>query len=327
MKAEQIKNLVNFWIRKYSDTYAKPLVVYMYPADKSLNLSKGLALIRFLTLQELRAVYSALKFNNSSLLNERKDVIKVGISYDKRQTGELFWVGCTLRNIPKIRVDQLRQALSHEKMQEAQIKTDIEFPPYLKHMKPTEIEKVPYRLKNILKPVCIKDQWCSIVQVQDIEEAERFCKIWDSFYANQNQIKVDIHPFSYRKRPRNKMSKHPIFKDFFTEPPEPQKNDLENSILAIQRAEVEKKTQKEKTPERILPKEKVVKSVSAKTKSPIEIKQNESLSALAALVQISSEPPKENGISPEPKKRDQKSNEKAEVKQDQLEKKLNDEAL
>lgn len=76
---------------------------------------------------------------------------------------------------------------------------------------------VPYHITDIAEPVKVKDQYCTVLTVPDIEEAERICLKWDHIIVNdkQQRLKAHIHPYSYRRRPTDKVSIHPLFKDRF----------------------------------------------------------------------------------------------------------------
>ena len=54
-----------------------------------------------------------------------------------------------------------------------------------------------------------------MLTVPDIEEAERICLKWDQRIVNEakkQRLKVHLHPYSYRRRPADKLSLHPMFK-------------------------------------------------------------------------------------------------------------------
>lgn len=44
---------------------------------------------------------------------------------------------------------------------------------------------------------CIKGQFCMLVTLEDIQEAERFCRTWNKFKISQTRkLKAHIHPYS-----------------------------------------------------------------------------------------------------------------------------------
>jgi hypothetical protein len=62
----------------------------------------------------------------------------------------------------------------------------------------------------------IRNLTCAVVRLDDIEDAEELCRTWDEYeFSKTNRLKVDIHPYSYRKRPVHKLSFHPIFKEIY----------------------------------------------------------------------------------------------------------------
>ena len=53
------------------------------------------------------------------------------------------------------------------------------------HYSPRQIiDATPYHITSISEPVKIKDQFCSVITVPDIEEAERICLRWDGMEVN-----------------------------------------------------------------------------------------------------------------------------------------------
>ena len=57
---------------------------------------------------------------------------------------------------------------------------------------------------------------CTILTVPDIEDAERICLTWNQHVLNERQrLKAHVHPYSFRKRPKEKLSIHPVFKDIY----------------------------------------------------------------------------------------------------------------
>ena len=46
------------------------------------------------------------------------------------------------------------------------------------------VDNVPYHILEISEPVKIKDQFCTVVTVPDIEEAERISLKWDGMEVN-----------------------------------------------------------------------------------------------------------------------------------------------
>ena len=88
------------------------------------------------------------------------------------------------------------------------------------HCNPGE---VPYKVLNIEKPIRIRDQICTVLTVPDIEDAERICLTWNEHVLNENQtLKANIHPYSFRKRPMEKLSIHTIFKNYYDPKLKPQ---------------------------------------------------------------------------------------------------------
>lgn len=56
----------------------------------------------------------------------------------------------------------------------------------------------------------------------DIEDAERLCVAWNNFkFSDINYLRVHLHPYCCRKRPTNKLSIHPVFKNNFQGDPIP----------------------------------------------------------------------------------------------------------
>ena len=77
------------------------------------------------------------------------------------------------------------------------------------------VDHLPYRILDVAEPVKIKEQLCTVLTVPDIEDAERICLKWHQLEVNnaQHKLKANIHPYSFRKRPTDKLSIHPLFKD------------------------------------------------------------------------------------------------------------------
>ena len=46
------------------------------------------------------------------------------------------------------------------------------------------IGNVPYRITDLVEPVKIKEQYCTVLTVPDIEEAERICLKWNHMIVN-----------------------------------------------------------------------------------------------------------------------------------------------
>ena len=55
----------------------------------------------------------------------------------------------------------------------------------------------------------IKEQYCCVARVKDIENAEKLCRAWNNF---NNTMKVHIHPYSYTMRENPEQSSHLIFR-------------------------------------------------------------------------------------------------------------------
>lgn len=68
---------------------------------------------------------------------------------------------------------------------------------------------------NVLQadvPLMIKGQKCGIIQLPDIEEAEKFCAKWNVFRFNQvKKLEAHIHPYSNPVRLHPEKSHHQIF--------------------------------------------------------------------------------------------------------------------
>jgi hypothetical protein len=100
------------------------------------------------------------------------------------------WVGVVLRNLPLKAVP-------------AQIIDKLE-------------KNLDLKILSCSKVVQVNEKCCAVVRLTDIEDAERLCLTWNNFkFTDVNRLKVNIHPYSYRKRPTNKLSHHPMFKHIF----------------------------------------------------------------------------------------------------------------
>lgn len=76
-----------------------------------------------------------------------------------------------------------------------------------------------YQILNISKVTRVREQVCAVLKVPDIEDAELICHTWNNFKHGDNQkLKANVHSFSYRKRPRNKPSRHPLFQHLYVVP-------------------------------------------------------------------------------------------------------------
>jgi len=68
------------------------------------------------------------------------------------------------------------------------------------------------KIIGVAEKMEIKKQFCTVVQVEDIEDAERVALYWNGFKFSQSHVmNATVHPFSYRKRPVTKMSRHALF--------------------------------------------------------------------------------------------------------------------
>jgi hypothetical protein len=68
----------------------------------------------------------------------------------------------------------------------------------------------------VVQKIEIKKQFCTIVEVEDIEAAERVCLHWNNFlFSKGHHLKANIHPFSYRKRPACRKSRHQLFESIY----------------------------------------------------------------------------------------------------------------
>jgi hypothetical protein len=65
-----------------------------------------------------------------------------------------------------------------------------------------------------------------------MEDAERLCVEWNgSKVSENNYLKVNLHPFSYRKRPIHKKSHHSIFHDLYI--PKEDEPELPKPVIPI----------------------------------------------------------------------------------------------
>lgn len=48
-------------------------------------------------------------------------------------------------------------------------------------------DNMPYHILDVGEPVKVKDQYCAVLTVTDIEEAERICLKWDHIIVNDKQ--------------------------------------------------------------------------------------------------------------------------------------------
>ena len=88
--------------------------------------------------------------------------------------------------------------------------------------------EAPYKVLSIEKPTKIRDQICTVLTVPDIEDAERICLTWNEHVLNEKQtLKASIHPYSFRKRPVEKLSIHTIFKNYYNPDLKPQIKKIE----------------------------------------------------------------------------------------------------
>jgi hypothetical protein len=75
-----------------------------------------------------------------------------------------------------------------------------------------------FGILNCSPVMTINEKQCAVLTVQDIEEAERLCLTWHAKKATENNyLKVNVHPYSYRKRPAHKKSHLPLFDSLFVE--------------------------------------------------------------------------------------------------------------
>jgi hypothetical protein len=75
-----------------------------------------------------------------------------------------------------------------------------------------------FGILNCSTVMTINEKQCAVLTVQDIEEAERLCLTWHAKKATENNyLKVNVHPYSYRKRPAHKKSHLPLFDSLFVE--------------------------------------------------------------------------------------------------------------
>jgi hypothetical protein len=143
------------------------------------------------------------------------------LAYDERCLGEKHWVGVILRDLPlNAREDGIRNKLSKPDTSELerinQITRDSRDESLASHK---SIQDEPhYKILNINGPEVVRNQMCCVVEVEDIEDAEKMCLIWNKHQIDRNQwLKVHIHPYSYRLRPKDKLSIHAIFKSKYNE--------------------------------------------------------------------------------------------------------------
>lgn len=100
-------------------------------------------------------------------------------------------------------------------------------------MKKDEADLIPpisIKIMHVSEKVEIKKQYCTVVQLKDIEEAERLALHWNGYQFQKNsgvQLKATVHPFSYRKRPVTKQSRHTLFKNVYNP-------NLDDSLKAAQ---------------------------------------------------------------------------------------------
>ena len=78
----------------------------------------------------------------------------------------------------------------------------------------------------------INEKNCAVLTIADIEDAERLCVEWNgSKVSENNYLKVNLHPFSYRKRPIHKKSHHSIFHDLYI--PKEEEPELPKPVISI----------------------------------------------------------------------------------------------
>jgi hypothetical protein len=62
------------------------------------------------------------------------------------------------------------------------------------------------------QPITLKNFRCGLLQLEDIEQAERFCRRWNNFSFNeQKKLKAHIHPMSHLIRKEESKSDHFLF--------------------------------------------------------------------------------------------------------------------
>lgn len=77
-------------------------------------------------------------------------------------------------------------------------------------------ERVSLQILECSKVCLVNDKNCAIIRLFDIEDAERLCIEWNNYKFNEhNKLKAHIHPYSYLKRPKSKVSLHPMFKSIY----------------------------------------------------------------------------------------------------------------
>jgi len=120
-------------------------------------------------------MYKILRNSSKSILNEAKQPIRFGMAYDSRCLGETGWVGVILRNLP---LNATSSGILGNFVKAAQENLQD-------YKRESLIEQVPYRIVDLVEPVKIKEQFCTVLTVPDIEEAERICLRWDQVVVNE----------------------------------------------------------------------------------------------------------------------------------------------
>ena len=88
------------------------------------------------------------------LFNTQNQPITVNYAFDKRLNPAESWVGIVLRNLPPdVPTETMRKNLLGS-------------------------ANCGFKIVSIDTPMLIKGQNCAVVKVEDIEQAEKFCKKW-----------------------------------------------------------------------------------------------------------------------------------------------------
>jgi hypothetical protein len=153
--------------------------------SKDDDQSDKIAYIEFESVQMARSIRSY--FVTRTAKNSHGKPIVVTWGFDRSLCPTSHWVCVILRNIPP----------------DCQVETLYR-----------NCTKNGEKVKHITKPQLIRSQFCCLVIMQNIEDAEKLCKRLNNFQLTQiKKLRAHIHPMSNLRREEMGMSHHKIFSE------------------------------------------------------------------------------------------------------------------
>jgi hypothetical protein len=138
--------------------------------------------VEFEDVRNARDVYDFFNSGSRIPINEHNQTITVSWCYNRLYTEP--WITIVLRNIPTNDTKAIHKTCTRK----------------------------GERVRYITQPILIKEQWCCMVIVEDIEDAERIClRVNNTTVDKKGKVRAHIHPSSTMNRKNKEKSHNTLF--------------------------------------------------------------------------------------------------------------------